>query len=447
MMHIDFEYQKTIQWMFEQLPFFTRIGAAAYKPNLDNIIQLCKRIGEPQSKFKSIHIAGTNGKGSCSNMLACLFQKAGYKTGLYTSPHIVDFRERIKLNGIDISKENVVSFVEKNKSIIDEIKPSFFEITVAIAFDIFAKEKVDIAIIEVGLGGLLDSTNIIQPELSIITNISKDHTQFLGDTLQQIAIQKAGIIKDHTPILIGETNSQTEKIFITHAIKHQSPIFFADQRFETVFAKTENDIQELKIVDQSQMKIHKIETDLLGAYQSKNIQTVLNAIEILKTLGWDFSSIDYQNVFKDTKSILNFKGRFDIVSHSPNIVLDASHNEAGITELLHQATKKQKGNLHFVLGFVQDKDIHKILSLFPKKAFYYFVNAPIPRALHSEELRNQAQELGLIGNYYSSVTEGIKTVYQQAIQEDDIYIAGSFFILEEAYFAVEQILKSQNLKK
>ncbi|MCC6448284.1 MAG: bifunctional folylpolyglutamate synthase/dihydrofolate synthase [Chitinophagaceae bacterium] len=434
------KYQEVLEWMYQQLPIYTRIGTLAYKTDLENIRILCEQLDNPHQKFKSVHIAGTNGKGSCSNMLANAFQKAGYKTGLYTSPHLFDFRERIQINADKISKDHVIDFIENHNQLIEYVKPSFFEMTVAMAFDYFAKQNIDIAIVEVGLGGLLDSTNLITPEISIITNISKDHTNLLGNSIEEIATQKAGIIKQNTPVLIGETDSQTEKIFITKAIQHNSPLFFADQRYELAFQSFNYPTQTFKIVDKSEMEIINVHTDLLGEYQWKNCITVLNAIEILKTRQWDLSNIDYETVFQDAKKNLTFKGRFDIMSSNPTIILDVSHNEAGVKELISQVLKQLKGKLHIVMGFVEDKDIESILKIFPKQAQYYFVNAEIPRAKKAKDLMSEAQEQQLVGDAYPLIKEGIKQAISQAENDDTILITGSFFIMEAAYQYLEQNL-------
>ncbi len=439
-MEQEIKYQKVLEWMYQQLPFYTRIGTFAYKTDLENIRILCEQLDNPHQKFKSVHIAGTNGKGSCSNMLANAFQKAGYKTGLYTSPHLFDFRERIQINTNKISKEQVIDFIEKNMQLIESVKPSFFEMTVAMAFDYFAKQNIDIAIVEVGLGGLLDSTNLIMPELSIITNISKDHTHLLGNSIEEIATQKAGIIKHNTPVLIGETDALTEKIFITKAIQQNSPLFFADQRYEMVFQSYNSPLQTFKIVDKSKMEIINVQTDLLGDYQWKNCITVLNAIEILKTRQWDFANIDYETVFQDTKKNLSFKGRFDMMSNNPSIILDVSHNEAGVKELIDQVLKQLKGKLHVVMGFVEDKDIESILKIFPKQAQYYFVNAQIPRAKKAKDLMAEAHEQQLFGDAFPLIADGIKQAILQAENEDTILITGSFFIMEDAYQYLEQNL-------
>ncbi len=437
-------YQQTLDYLYEKLPMFTRVGAAAYKANLDNTILLCKELGNPQLCFKTVHIAGTNGKGSCSNLLAIAFQKAGYKTGLYTSPHIFDFRERIKIDGIDVSQEYVVAFVQAHQELIESVKPSFFEITVAMAFHFFAEQKVDIAIVEVGLGGLLDSTNIIMPELSIITNISNDHAYLLGNSLQEIATQKAGIIKKNVPVIIGETQTEIQNIFITSAIMHESPIFFADNSYSDVHVEMREGIQFVKIIDKARMQVLEIGTDLMGRYQSKNIITVLKAMDVLSSLGWNLGRIDLSTVFQHCMKTLKFKGRFDIIQQKPLIILDVSHNEAGIAALLQQVSKLEVKRKHIVMGFVKDKTLEHILQLFPENASYYFLQASIPRALPRQDLQQMASNYLLQGDAYNSITAGIEAALKHAGPDDLILVTGSFFILEEAYHFFEKNLDYKN---
>ncbi len=439
-MELETEYQDTLKFLYGQLPMFTRIGAAAYKPDLANTILLCERLGNPHLKFKSIHIAGTNGKGSCSNLLAVALQKSGYKTALYTSPHIFDFRERIRINGEDITKEYVVNFVEKHRRLIDDIKPSFFELTVAMAFCYFAEQGIDIAVIEVGLGGLLDSTNIITPEVSVITNISNDHAYLLGNTLQEIATQKAGIIKKNIPVVIGETQPESEKVFITKSVMLNSPVFFADNKYSAVNTATRDGRQYIKIIDKANMRIMEVCTDLMGSYQSKNIITVMNTIDVMKSLGWAFPAMNFETVFSDTRKVIGFRGRFDIVKQEPKIIFDVSHNEAGIRELFVQIDSLNANHLHIITGFVKDKELNTILRLFPTHASYYFVQADMPRALPKEELYTMAVENGLHGNCYDSISLALKSALQNVKQEDIILVTGSFFIMEEAYHFIEKNL-------
>ncbi len=427
------QYQQTIQFMYQQLPMFTRVGAAAYKPDLQNTILLAERLGNPHLKLKCVHIAGTNGKGSCSSLLAAALQKAGYKTALYTSPHIVDFRERIRINGEQIPKEYVVQFIANHKDLISDINPSFFELTVVMAFTFFAGQQVDIAVIEVGLGGLLDSTNIIIPEVAVITNISNDHGYLLGHSLQEIATQKAGIIKPQIPVVIGETQPETEIIFTTRAFVLNSPIFFAAKTYHAVSTEVRNLKQYFKIIDQGSMKILTVCTDLMGSYQSKNIITVLNTLEILKSRGWDLQTIHYENVFENTKQLTGIRGRFDIVHQQPDLIFDVSHNEAGIQELFSQLNKKDYAHLHIICGFVKDKELDHILQFFPPHGSYYFVEASIPRALPRDELQSMAAEKGLHGNVYPTVAAALKAAMAVAQSDDGVIVTGSFFIMEEAY--------------
>lgn len=436
-MDIDEQYQACLAYMYEKLPMFTRVGAAAYKPNLNNIIALCAAIGNPHHQFKSIHIAGTNGKGSCSHMLAAVLQSAGYKTGLYTSPHIHDFRERIKLNGVDISKEKVIQFIDQHRLLIEQLSPSFFEITVALAFDYFAKEKVDIAVIEVGLGGLLDSTNIITPEVSVITNISLDHTQLLGATTAEIATQKAGIIKPNIPVVIGESQEDTETVFVTKAILNHTQVYFADTLFDVVHKEWKTPYLMLKVVDLHHKRIEEYSLGLLGQYQSKNLKTVLTAIGVLRSKSWNISHEALRNGLRDVKKLTGMEGRFDIVQQKPTVILDVSHNEAGIRELFEQVTQMTYSNLHIVCGFVNDKDVAHILALFPKQAQYYFTQAQIPRALPYASLTDMAQQKELKGQGFKTVQEAMQEALARCVESDIVLVTGSFFILQEAYEVVK----------
>jgi len=430
---VEIKYQECLNYIYEKLPMFTRVGAVAYKPNLDNIIALCEAIGNPHSQFKSIHIAGTNGKGSCSHMLASALQLNGYKTGLYTSPHVIDFRERIRINGIEIPKENVIHFIDETKQLIENLKPSFFEITVAMAFDYFAKEKVDIVVVEVGLGGLLDSTNIIKPEVSVITNISKDHTNILGNTIEEIAIQKAGIIKEEVPVVIGETQVETEKIFFSKTILYHSQIFFADKLYAVVHQEIIEGKMKLKIMNYTTMRIQDYWLDLLGEYQIKNIKTVLTTLDVLKSLGWKVDNNTVMNALSKTKKTTGLKGRFDLVSEKPKIVFDVSHNEAGISELIKQIGKLNYEKLYIILGFVSDKDVQKVLTMFPKSAYYFFSQAQIPRALPYHELQKIGIENELKGQAIATIADSLQHARDLATDADMILVTGSFFNLEEAY--------------
>ena len=430
---VEIKYQECLNYIYEKLPMFTRVGAVAYKPNLDNIIALCEAIGNPHSQFKSIHIAGTNGKGSCSHMLASALQLNGYKTGLYTSPHVIDLRERIRINGIEIPKENVIHFIDETKQLIENLKPSFFEITVAMAFDYFAKEKVDIVVVEVGLGGLLDSTNIIKPEVSVITNISKDHTNILGNTIEEIAIQKAGIIKEEVPVVIGETQVETEKIFFSKTILYHSQIFFADKLYAVVHQEIIEGKMKLKIMNYTTMRIQDYWLDLLGEYQIKNIKTVLTTLDVLKSLGWKVDNNTVMNALSKTKKTTGLKGRFDLVSEKPKIVFDVSHNEAGISELIKQIGKLNYEKLYIILGFVSDKDVQKVLTMFPKSAYYFFSQAQIPRALPYHELQKIGIENELKGQAIATIADSLQHARDLATDADMILVTGSFFNLEEAY--------------
>lgn len=433
MQTIDDTYQQTLAYLYDKLPMFTRIGAAAYKADLSNTILLCEKLGNPHLQLKCIHIAGTNGKGSTSHMLASVMQTSGYKTGLYTSPHISDFRERIRINGEMISKEWLIDFVEKMKPSIEEIQPSFFEITVAMAFAYFAEQKVDIAVIETGLGGLLDSTNIITPEISVITNISLDHTNLLGSTLAEIATQKAGIIKHNIPVVVGEKQTETESIFFTKAILQQSQIYYADNLYEVIQRKQEGGLLHLKLVHKTAMRILNVQLDLLGEYQTKNIKTVLTVVDLLRTKSWHIKEQDVYQALRTTKKRTGIRGRFDVMEQEPKIVLDVAHNEAGLREVFAQVLQMKFAKLHIICGFVRDKEIGKVLPLFPKEANYYFTQANIPRALPCKELLELGIEHQLKGQAFPVIQDAIQSAINQAEKTDLILITGSFFILDDAY--------------
>jgi dihydrofolate synthase/folylpolyglutamate synthase len=401
-------YKQTLDFLFEQLPMYQRVGKAAYKANLNNTLAIDKHLEFPHKKFKSIHIAGTNGKGSVAHILTSVLQKQKYKVGLYTSPHLKDFRERIKINGQMIPENEVVKFVENNSTIIKELKPSFFEITVAMAFDYFAKQEVDIAVIEVGMGGRLDSTNIITPELSVITNIGFDHMQFLGNTLPEIAGEKAGIIKQDIPVVIGETNPETESVFKSKAKETNSEIYFADQLIKKV-----------------------LECDLKGSYQIHNIKTALQSVEVLRASGFKISKSEIEkgllNVVKNT----GLKGRWQILDAQPTIVCDTAHNKEGLSYVMKQIDTVKFKVLHIVFGVVNDKDLNSIIPLLPQKAIYYFCRPDVQRGLDAEILRATFAKSQLIGSTYNSVSEALNSAKSKANKEDLIYVGGSTFVVAE----------------
>lgn len=427
-------YQETLDYLFSQLPMFQRIGSAAYKANLDNTVAICKLLSNPENKFKSVHIAGTNGKGSTSHFLASILQSAGLKVGLYTSPHLKDFRERIKINGVPIPKQCVIDFVEKYKTDFEKIEPSFFEMTIGLAFDYFRLQKVDIAVIEVGLGGRLDSTNVITPELSIITNISVDHTALLGDTLQKIAIEKAGIIKPGIPVVIGESQTESKIIFIEKAKKNNATLIFADRIFNAtnVHHSQNNKLHlAMDIEKEGQLLYKNLESELLGLYQQKNIPTVLSAVEVLNSKGYHISDGNIREGIKNVIKQTGLLGRWQILSHNPLVIADTGHNEAGIKEVLNQIKSTPHCQLHFVLGMVNDKDISAILSLLPKDARYYFCKAGIPRALDDEELATKAKGAELKGEAFGTVSNALAIAIGNAKPDDLVFVGGSTFTVAE----------------
>jgi dihydrofolate synthase/folylpolyglutamate synthase len=426
-------YKQTLDYLYDQLPMYHRIGAEAYKADLDNTLAICSLLGNPQRTFPTVHIAGTNGKGSTSHILASILQEKGFKTGLYTSPHLKDFRERIKINGEMIPEEKVVHFIEKYKSGFEMIQPSFFEMTVGLAFDHFREEKVDIAIIEVGLGGRLDSTNVISPLLSVITNISFDHKQFLGDTLEKIAMEKAGIIKNGIPVVIGETQADIQHVFTEKAKAEDSGILFADSIFKAEICRLEsnNGILRLNIFRNNQLFLSELESPLGGIYQMKNIITVCAACELLSASFIRISADDIRRGILHVISNTGLAGRWQVLSQSPLTICDTGHNEAGIKEVLIQISNTPHERLHFVFGMVNDKEIDAILQMLPKDATYYFCKANIPRGLDANELQIKANNFGLTGNVYVSVPEAMKAAQKSAELNDLVIIGGSTFIVAE----------------
>ncbi len=424
-------YQQTLDYLFTRLPMFSRIGVAAYKNDLTNTIRICEALGNPQAKFKSIHIAGTNGKGSTSHMLAAVLQTAGYKTGLYTSPHLKDFRERIKIDGIMCDEQFVIDFTKRVQPLIQEIEPSFFEITVAMAFEYFMVNKVDIAVIEVGLGGRLDSTNIITPELSIITNIGRDHMYLLGDTLEKIAWEKAGIIKQNVPVVIGEEIEETRNVFVEKATKAGTTLTFAQEERWVCDWTYEKNKLNVTVENHRSGERRTYHPDLTGLYQLKNILTVLESAHILKSLGWKLEEAHIAMGLSNVKRITGLMGRWEIIHQHPIIVLDVGHNEDGIQQIAEQLEISVFNQLHIVLGMVQDKEVNRVLSLLPKQAHYYFTQAQIPRALPVQQLALQAEELGLKGGEFTNVNEALQAAINHSTNEDLLLVCGSVFVVGE----------------
>lgn len=426
-------YQQTVSYLYEQLPMFTRIGAAAFKKDLSNTIKLCEVLGNPEQKFKSIHVAGTNGKGSVTHMLAAVFQEAGFRVGLYTSPHLVDFRERIRINGEPVSRQWVVDFVERYKQQIEEIEPSFFEITVGMAFAAFAEQEVDIAIIETGMGGRLDSTNVITPILSVITNIGYDHMEFLGDTLAEIATEKAGIIKQGVPVVIGEQHPDTEGVFFENSLHKQSVAYHAESMWDMV--RTHNDLQyqTFKAIHRGRREMHNVTTDLLGDYQAANIKTVLAVREVLVSSGLADLPLDVSlNALSKVKRLTGLRGRWDVLQNEPLIVADVAHNAAGLTGAIKQWNAVVAEKKHIVTGFVKDKDVAAALALYPKDNIYYFCNADIPRALPASQLQTAAKQVGLEGEMFVSVADAIKAAREALGKNDALLVTGSVYVVGEA---------------
>lgn len=405
------DYQDTLSYLYNCIPMFQHVGGSAYKEGLENTHILDEHFGHPHRSFRCIHVGGTNGKGSCSHTLAAILQEAGYKVGLYTSPHLVDFRERIRVNGQVIPESYVVRFVENERSFFEPLHPSFFELTTAMAFRYFADERVDVAIVEVGLGGRLDCTNIIRPDLCIITNISFDHTQFLGDTLEKIAAEKAGIIKSGIPAIIGETTPETKPVFIRKANEAGAPLFFAEEDQEDYYPR--------------------LECELKGAYQTKNTRTLLSAIRQLQEAGYRLDEQAVRSGFAHVCELTGLKGRWQKLQDAPTLICDTGHNVGGITYVVEQLKQQPYRKLHIVIGMVNDKDIRSVLALLPQDAEYYFTKASVKRAMPEEELALLATETGLHGNCYPDVPSAVRAAQEKSLPEDFIFVGGSNFIVAD----------------
>ena len=401
-------YLETTNWLFSRLPFYQNVGKSAYKADLSQTLKLAKHLSHPENKFKSVHVGGTNGKGSTAHMLASVLQEAGYKVGLYTSPHLKDYRERIRINGVMINKKSVVDFVAKNKSFFEDNSLSFFEMSVGMAFDFFVQEQVDIAVVEVGLGGRLDSTNILSPEVSVITNIGLDHTQFLGTTLESIAGEKAGIIKSNTPIVIGETQLEIENVFIEKASKEQAPLYFADQLIKEIYPSV-----------------------LKGEYQIKNVRTVLQTIAIINKGEFIVSEESIRLGLMKVCESTGLRGRWDVLGYSPKIICDTAHNLEGLRLVFKQLMDEKFHQLHLVIGIVDDKDLNSLLGLFPTDAQYYFCKPNVHRGLDVHRLAESFNEKGLNGSIHSSVNSALNSAKEIADKEDLIYVGGSTFVVAE----------------
>ncbi|MFD2726712.1 bifunctional folylpolyglutamate synthase/dihydrofolate synthase [Hyunsoonleella rubra] len=401
-------YPDTLDWMFAQLPMYQRQGKTAFKKDLTNTLNLATHLNHPEKDFKSVHVAGTNGKGSTSHMVASILQEAGYKVGLYTSPHLKDFRERIRINGKPVSKQFVIGFIKRNKAFLEQNKLSFFELTVGMAFDYFSKQKVDIAVVEVGMGGRLDSTNILTPEVSVITNIGMDHTQFLGDTLELIAGEKAGIIKPKIPVVIGETQKETKPVFDKKAELSSSKIVYADQSVKKVYP-----------------------SDLVGAYQSKNIKTAFQAIKELQLQGFKISDKHIEKGFLIVVKNTGLLGRWQVLGENPKIVCDTGHNREGLGYVMHQVLNQTFDQLHIVFGVVNDKDLTTIVDLLPKEAIYYFCKPDMSRGKNAEELQKEFSKYHLVGESYNSVNEAYQSALKHASKNDFIFVGGSTFVVAE----------------
>ncbi|MEL6255093.1 MAG: folylpolyglutamate synthase/dihydrofolate synthase family protein [Bacteroidota bacterium] len=424
-------FSETLDYLYSLLPMYQRQGAKAFKKDLDNIQKLCWELGLPQWQFQSIHIAGTNGKGSVASMLNSILMEAGMLTGLYTSPHLLSFTERIRVKGKEIPEKEVVKFVARHQDKIEKISPSFFELTVGMAFDYFAQRNVDIAVIETGLGGRLDSTNIISPEISVITNISLDHQNLLGDTLEQIASEKAGIIKKFTPVIVGADQDASMPVFLAKAGVVEAPLFCAEHRFSCSLKKWEANRQLIEVYDQQEEETKEYWLDLSGEYQMENLSTVLMAVEVLREDGWDIPEKSVQRGLKKVKSNSGLRGRMESLAKEPLTFADTAHNEAGVKQAMSQIKALDRKNLHIVWGMVSDKDHDDILQLLPKDAQYYWVRPDVPRGFDAAALASKAAGHDLFGEIYGSVEKGLAAAQKAAAKEDLIYIGGSTFVVSE----------------
>lgn len=425
-------YLETLDYLYTRLPMFTRVGAAAIKKDVHNTLLMCENLGNPQEKFKTIHVAGTNGKGSTSHMLAAVLQKAGYKTGLYTSPHLKDFRERIRVNGEMMTESYVIDFTAQEKDFIEEISPSFFEVTVAMAFAYFAAEKVDVAIIEVGLGGRLDSTNIIRPELSVITNISYDHMNLLGNTLPEIAYEKAGIIKPGIPVVVGEREEETAAVFINKATETSSELVFANTELHTAGTRKEGKQLVTSVFKQDTCLFKDLKLDLTGTYQLKNVLTVIQSVLKLNQAGFSISDEAVYSALANTVEITGLQGRWQTLSEHPLVICDTGHNIAGIQEVLENIKATPHQALHIVIGMLKDKDVTSVLRLLPQDAQYYFCQPMLPeRALQSSELAIQAEKFNLKGEVFETVALALDAAKAIANPDDLIFVGGSTFVVAE----------------
>jgi dihydrofolate synthase/folylpolyglutamate synthase len=424
-------YQETLDYLYQSLPMFHRIGAAAIKPNLDNTLALCRHLDDPQHLFRSIHVAGTNGKGSTSHLLAAVLQSAGYRTGLYTSPHLKSFTERIRINGEEIAPDAVVDFVGRHKGFLEHLQPSFFEVTVGMAFDYFVQQQVDIAVVEVGLGGRLDSTNVITPKLSLITNISFDHQALLGNTLPEIAGEKAGIIKPGVPVVVSERQAEVEEVFVRKAALKQADLSFASDRYRVLSRGVHDGRLLVDVWRDGQLYLAALECQLTGGYQLKNLAGVLAAVDALNKLGYSIGEAAIREGIGRVSTLTGLKGRWQTLSTHPLVVCDTGHNEDGIRAVVEQIRSVPHRKLYMVFGVVNDKDLGKILPLLPTQAYYYFCQPHIPRALLAHTLHEEAGKYGLKGEVVPEVNQAIAQAKAQAHSDDLIFIGGSTFVVAE----------------
>ncbi|MFC7525999.1 bifunctional folylpolyglutamate synthase/dihydrofolate synthase [Parapedobacter sp. GCM10030251] len=429
-------YEEAVDYLYARLPMFTRDGASAFKKDLTNTRQLCQALGNPQEQFRSVHIAGTNGKGSTSHMLAAILQAAGYRTGLYTSPHLLDFRERIRIDGVPIPQSSVTDFVNQHRLLIETVQPSFFEVTVAMAFDHFAREQVDIAVIETGLGGRLDSTNVITPLLSVITNIGYDHTHMLGNTLPEIAGEKAGIIKPGVPVVVGEWQPEVSGVFERIAADRNSPLTFASQEWQVHISGRDEEYQYLEANRRSESHRITYGLDLRGGYQAKNLPAVLTAVAALRSKGFSIGDAQVTEALKQVQRVTGLMGRWQTLARAPLIICDTGHNVDGWHEVLANIAVTPHAGLHMVIGVMRDKDLDRMLPLLPGNARYYFCEVAMPRALPADELRMAGARYGLNGEASGRVSEAIAAARQHAAADDLIFIGGSTFVVADALLAL-----------